>query len=62
VHCETSTNLDVHHIQFRSHAGPHEIQNLTVLCSGHHQRLHEGELRVSGKAPDLVYERRTDDD
>jgi hypothetical protein len=24
--------------------------------------LHEGKLRISGKAPDLVYERRTEDD
>ena len=60
--CRSARNLDVHHIQFRSHAGPHEMQNLTVLCSAHHHLLHDGLLRISGKAPDLVYERRTEDD
>ena len=60
--CRSARNLDVHHLQFRSHGGPHDIQNLTVLCSAHHGFLHEGKLRVSGKAPDLIYERITDDD
>jgi uncharacterized protein DUF222 len=59
--CRSARNLDVHHVQFQSHGGLHEIQNLTVLCSAHHALLHEGKLRVSGKAPDLVYGRCTDD-
>jgi uncharacterized protein DUF222 len=60
--CRAGRNLDVHHVQFQSHAGRHEMQNLTVLCSAHHHLLHDGLLRISGKAPDLVYERRTEDD
>ena len=60
--CRSGRNLDVHHLQFRSHGGRHEIHNLTVLCSAHHGLLHDGTLRVRGKAPDLVYERRTEDD
>ena len=60
--CRSGRNLDVHHLHFQSHGGRHEIHNLTVLCSAHHGLLHDGMLRVSGKAPALIYERRTDDD
>ena len=59
--CRSARNLDVHHVHFQSHGGPHDIQNLTTLCSAHHALLHEGKLRITGKAPDLVYERCTDD-
>ena len=59
--CRSARSLDVHHLHFQSHGGRHDIQNLTTLCSAHHALLHEGTLRVGGKAPDLVYERRTDD-
>jgi hypothetical protein len=60
--CRSARNLDVHHVHFQSHGGPHEMQNLTLLCSAHHALLHEGRLRIWGKAPDLVYQRRTEDD
>ena len=60
--CRSARNLDVHHIQFQSHGGSHEIWNITIQCSAHHALLHEGKLRVWGKAPDLVYERRTEED
>jgi uncharacterized protein DUF222 len=60
--CRSARNLDVHHVQFRSHVGPNSIWNLTVLCSGHHHLLHEGKLRVTGKAPDLTFERVTEDE
>jgi uncharacterized protein DUF222 len=60
--CRSARNLDIHHVQFRSHGGSHEIWNITIQCSAHHALLHEGKLRVWGKAPDLVYERRTEDD
>jgi uncharacterized protein DUF222 len=59
--CRSARNLDVHHVQFQSHGGPNQIRNITVLCSAHHAYLHEGKLRISGKAPDLVYERCLDD-
>jgi hypothetical protein len=62
VHCETSTNLDVHHVRYQSHGGPHEMTNVTVMCSAHHTLVHEGRLRVTGKAPALAYERRSEDD
>jgi len=55
--CRSARNLDVHHVQFQSHVGPHAMWNVTLLCSGHHHLLHEGKLRVTGKAPDLTFER-----
>jgi len=60
--CRSARCLDIHHVRFQSHMGRHDIQNLTVLCSAHHALLHEGTLRVRGKAPDLVYERRAEHD
>jgi len=60
--CRSARNLDIHHVRFQSHVGPHAIWNLTVLCSGHHHLLHDGKLRVTGKAPDLIFERVTDED
>jgi hypothetical protein len=60
--CRSARNLDIHHVHYRSHGGLHEIWNLTTLCSAHHHLLHEGKLRVSGKTPDLTYERYSDDD
>ena len=60
--CRAARNLDIHHVQFQSHAGRHEITNLTVLCSGHHSLLHEGKLRIAGKAPALTYERHSEDE
>jgi hypothetical protein len=38
------------------------MTNVTVLCTAHHTLVHEGRLRVTGKAPALVYERRSEDD
>jgi len=60
--CRSARNLDIHHVHYQVHGGLHEIWNLTVLCSGHHDLLHQGMLRISGKAPDLTYERRTEED
>ena len=59
--CRSGRNLDVHHLPFRSHGGPHAMWNLAVLCHGHHTLLHEGKLRASGKAPSLTYERRDEE-
>ncbi|MFO0581628.1 MAG: hypothetical protein U0229_05105 [Anaeromyxobacter sp.] len=48
----------VHHIRFRSHGGGSESWNLVALCVAHHLvAIHQGFIRVSGKAPDeLVWE------
>ncbi len=55
--CRAARNLDIHHVTPRSHGGQHSMVNLILLCSGHHQRHHEGRLRISGTAPhQLVFE------
>jgi 5-methylcytosine-specific restriction endonuclease McrA len=56
--CRSAMHLEVHHIVHREHGGSHDPSNLVVLCSGCHQRHHDGALRVTGTAPDhLVFER-----
>jgi hypothetical protein len=49
--CRSARNLDLHHIEYRSHGGSNEIWNLTTTCSAHHKYLHEGLLTIRGKAP-----------
>jgi hypothetical protein len=50
--CRNTLGLDVHHIQPRSEGGTHGASNLLGLCSVHHRAVHQGELHVSGSAPD----------
>ena len=40
--CGTMSNLEVHHQQFRSHAGQDFEQNLITLCSTCHTAIHCG--------------------
>lgn len=49
--CRSRRNLDVHHVVPRAAGGQHTVSNLVVLCSFHHQRLHEGLLAVTGQPP-----------
>ncbi len=45
----------VHHIEYRSHGGSDDPSNLVSLCAGHHLHgVHNGSIRVSGKAPDQL--------
>ena len=53
MHCETSTNLDVHHLVHREHGGTHDKENLTTLCDGHHVAHHDGRIVIRGPAPDI---------
>ena len=39
--CGTLSNLEVHHQQFRSHAGDDAEENLSTLCSTCHARAHQ---------------------
>jgi len=56
--CRATRNLDVHHIEPRAQGGGHEPWNLLVLCSGHHQLLHDEIVTIHGRAPDqLVFTR-----
>jgi hypothetical protein len=57
--CSKRSQLEVHHIVFRSHDGSDHPDNLVTTCAVHHrQRLHgTGSLRVRGEAPHrLVWE------
>ena len=38
--CGTMTNLEVHHLQFRSQSGVDSDQNLITLCSACHTTIH----------------------
>jgi hypothetical protein len=56
--CTSQRNLHAHHVLFRSAGGSDDLANLTTLCAAHHHRcVHEGVIRVAGRAPDaLVFE------
>src|SRR5690606_27644920 len=57
--CRRNVGLDLHHIQYQSDGGGHEMSNLTVTCSLHHQAVHFGKLVIRGTAPDhLTFEFR----
>ena len=56
--CTSRRNLHLHHIEFRSAGGSDAAENQTTLCAFHHLRgVHEGRVRISGRAPhDLWFE------
>ncbi len=41
--CGAMTNLEVHHLQFRSHSGEDTEENLITICQDCHSRVHEGQ-------------------
>lgn len=49
--CGARAHLEVHHLRYRSHGGPDEPWNLTVLCHFHHRLLHAKHIDVKGRAP-----------
>jgi 5-methylcytosine-specific restriction endonuclease McrA len=38
--CGTMSNLEVHHGQYRSHAGDDSEENLITLCASCHREIH----------------------
>jgi ATP-dependent DNA helicase RecQ len=38
--CGTMSNLEVHHIRFRSHSGDDSEENLITLCDSCHKLVH----------------------
>jgi hypothetical protein len=52
--CHYTHGLDIHHLVFQAHGGKHQLSNLILLCSVHHQLLHENKLIITGKAPDAL--------
>ena len=53
--CRSRRHLDVHHVVHQEHGGTHRMNNLTLLCSVHHQQHHDGAISIEGHAPDLVF-------
>ncbi len=52
--CRRNVGLDLHHIEYQSRGGGHEMSNLTTICSLHHKAVHFGKLVIRGAAPDHV--------
>jgi DprA winged helix domain/HNH endonuclease len=48
--CFRRRHVDVHHIVPREHGGKHARANCVTLCTGCHDRLHEGRLSIHGSA------------
>jgi 5-methylcytosine-specific restriction endonuclease McrA len=40
--CGAMSNLEVHHVEFRSHSGDDSEQNLITLCTECHATIHRG--------------------
>jgi ATP-dependent DNA helicase RecQ len=40
--CGAMSNLEVHHLEFRSHSGDDSELNLITLCNACHARRHRG--------------------
>lgn len=51
--CRAARHIDVHHIHPQHLGGGHEPENLTCLCAGHHRALHDGRLKITGRAPNI---------
>lgn len=49
--CRSKRFLQLHHIVPQANGGPHKPSNITTLCFGHHDGLHDGKLVVRGHAP-----------
>jgi hypothetical protein len=69
--CRRNVGLDVHHVEYQSRGGGHDLRNTLCICDLHHRAVHCGKLVISGTAPDhLTFEFRkprdrrniTDDD
>jgi len=52
----THRGREVHHIRHWADGGTTDQANTCLLCSAHHARVHEGEIALTGRAPDgLVF-------
>ena len=48
-YCGATSNLEVHHQQFRSHCGSDSEENLITLCSVCHAAIHSSRQRTSNR-------------
>jgi hypothetical protein len=55
--CRSAFGIELHHVVHRSAGGAHVAGNLICLCSSCHAAHHDGRLRISGSADQLVVER-----
>ena len=44
--CERSRHLQAHHVHTWAEGGETSVDNLVLLCPGHHWLVHEGQMRV----------------
>ncbi len=47
--CRNFRFIDVHHLRPRAMGGKHDDDQLTSLCTQHHDAIHDGRLAVEGK-------------
>ncbi len=47
--CRNFRFVDVHHLRPRALGGKHDDDQLTLLCSQHHDAIHDGRLAAEGK-------------
>ncbi len=47
--CRNFRFIDVHHLRPRAMGGKHDDDQLTSLCTQHHDALHDGRLAIEGK-------------
>ena len=52
--CRAARHLEVHHVIPRARGGTHDPLRLAVLCSRHHDALHQGQLDIAGRFPDFI--------
>jgi hypothetical protein len=55
--CRARRYLDVHHLLAREDGGKHSVENLCLLCSGHHRAVHRRTLRVTGVGGQVTFAR-----
>jgi hypothetical protein len=58
--CARTRHLEAHHIEHWASGGETNPDNLVVLCKYHHWAVHEGGVRVEGRAPRTIVFQRPD--
>jgi hypothetical protein len=58
--CENHKRVEAHHIMHWARGGETKIDNLVLLCPGHHRLVHEGRVSVLRRADGQLVFRRPD--